>query len=72
MTDFNEILIENLVWYYNNLLTNDNKNNEKTIEKFKENHTKEIFKLIVNELKPFLIYIKAKMEKIFLLIHMNI
>ena len=53
MTDFNKIIIENLLWYNNNLLTKYNKNNKKTIEKFKETHTKEIFKLIVNELKPF-------------------
>ena len=53
MTDFNKIIIENLHWYNNNLLTIYNKNNKKTIEIFKVIHTKEIFKLIVNELKPF-------------------
>ena len=73
MTDFNKMIIEILVWYNGSLLTKYNKNNKKTIEIFKETHTKEIFKLIVNELKPFFkIYIKAIMENIFVSIRMNI
>ena len=63
MTDFNKIIIENLLWYNNNLLTIYNKSNKKTIEKFKEIHTKEIFKLIVNELKPFFNIYKSKNGK---------
>ena len=53
VNEFNKVIIENLDWYNRNFLTKYNKSNKKIIEKFKDTNTKEVFKLIVNELKPF-------------------